>query len=121
MRPAPTSSAHEFASGVALDLRETEHLLDAASARLADMLASAFHTRGAANLGAAAGQKAFNAAAKALHTLTAARGELVEAHGHAERDARRMGLNYSLLIPGESKPEGDETAPATPTGRLAAV
>lgn len=121
MRNVQTQSADQFASSVALDLRETEHLLDAASARLADMLASAFHTRGAANIGAAAGQKAFNAAAKALHTLTAARGELVEAHGHAQRDARRMGLNYSLLIPGESKPDGGETGTTKPTGRLAAV
>lgn len=121
MRTVSSQSADEFASSVALDLRETEHLLDAASARLADMLANAFHARGSANLGAAAGQKAFNAAAKALHTLTAARGELVEAHGHAERDARRMGLNYSLLIPGESKPGGSQTGTPQPTGRLVAV
>lgn len=121
MRSAQTHSADQFASSVAMDLRETEHLLDAASARLADMLASAFHTRGSANLGAAAGQKAFTAAAKALHTLTAARGELVEAHGHAERDARRMGLNYSLLIPGETKPDGAPTGTPQPTGRLAAA
>jgi len=114
-------SADQFASSVAMDLRETEQLLDAASARLADMLASAFHTRGAANLGAAAGQKAFTAAAKALHTLTAARGELVEAHGHAERDARRMGLNYGLLVPGEKKPEGDGSEAPQPTGCLAAA
>lgn len=118
MRTIYPLSADQFASSVAMDLRETEHLLDAASARLCDMLANAFHTRGSANIGAAAGQKAFNAAAKALHTLTAARGELVEAHGHAERDARRMGLNYSLRIPGETKPD-DETAAPQPTGRLA--
>lgn len=121
MRTVQTQSADQFASSVALDLREAEHLLDAASARLADMLASAFHTRGSANLGAAAGQKAFSAAAKALHTLTAARGELVEAHGHAERDARRMGLNYSLLIPGETKPDGGGTEAPKPTGRLVAA
>lgn len=121
MRSVHPQSADQFASSVAMDLRETEHLLDAASARLADMLASAFHTRGSANIGAAAGQKAFHAAAKALHTLTAARGELVEAHGHAERDARRMGLNYSLLIPGETKPDDGVAAAPQPTGRLAAA
>jgi hypothetical protein len=121
MSTVQTQSADQFASSVAMDLRETEHLLDAASARLADMLASAFHTRRSANIGAAAGQKAFNAAAKALHTLTAARGELVEAHGHAKRDARRMGLNYNLLIPGETKPEDGGTGAPKPTGRLAAA
>ncbi|MGZ9114215.1 MAG: hypothetical protein ACXW3K_06285 [Brevundimonas sp.] len=88
---------------------------------MADMLASAFYTRGSANIGAAAGQKAFNAAAKALHTLTAARGELVEAHGHAERDARRMGLNYSLLVPGETKLASGGAQGHQPTGRLAAA
>src|SRR5688572_26455185 len=119
MPVAPTRSADEFASAVALDLRETEHLMDAAGARLADTLSHALHGRGSANLAAAAGQKAFVAAAKALHTLASARGELVEAHGHAERDARRMGLNYSMLIPGESKPDNEGST--TPTGRLAAV
>lgn len=112
-------TADQFASNVALDLRETEHLFDAAGARLADMLANAFHARRSANIGAAAGQKAFSAAAKALHTLTAARGELVEAHQHAERDARRMGLNYNLLIPGETKPNDDEIGLIKPVGRLA--
>lgn len=121
MRTVPPQPADHFASSVAMDLRETEHLLDAASARLADMLASAFYTRGSANIGAAAGQKAFNAAAKALHTLTAARGELVEAHGHAQRDARRMGLNYSLLVPGETKLASGDGQGHQPTGRLAAA
>lgn len=121
MRTSQTRTADQFASGVALDLRETEHLLDAAGARLADTLASAFHTRRSANIGAAAGQRAFSAAAKALHTLTEARGELVQAHNHAQRDARRMGLDYSLLIPGESKPDDGQTGAPQPTGRLAAA
>lgn len=121
MPTAQPRSADQFASSVAMDLREAEHMLDAAGARLADLLASAFHARGAANVGAAAGQKAFSAAARALVTLTAARGELVEAHGHAERDARRMGLNYRLLIPGESKPDESESGTSQPTGRLAAA
>lgn len=121
MRTAQSQSADEFASCVAMDFREAEQTLDAAGARLADLLANAFHARGAANIGAAGGQKAFNAAARALLTLTAARGELVEAHGHAERDARRMGLNYSLLIPGETKPDESETGTTQPTGRLAAA
>lgn len=121
MRTVKSQSADQFASSVAMDLRETEHMLDAAGARLADLLASAFHARAVANIGAAAGQKAFIAAAKALLTLTAARGELVEAHGHAERDARRMGLNYSLLIPGETKPDESGTGAPQPTGRLAAA
>ncbi len=120
MHTVQSQSADQFASSVALDLREAEHMLDAASARLAELLANAFHGRAATNIGAAAGQKAFNAAARALLTLTAARGELVEAHGHAERDARRMGLNYSLLIPGETKP-GSEAGTPQPTGRLAAA
>lgn len=119
MRTVQTPTADEFASTVALDLQEAEHLLDAASGRLADMLANAFHTRRTANIGAAAGQRAFQAAAKALHTLTAARGELVEAHSHAEKDARRLGLNYSLLIPGETKPKDDASGESKPTGRLA--
>ena len=116
--PNIPGQADQFASSVAVDLRDAEHMIDAAGARLADMLSHAFHGRGAANLGAAAGQRAFSAAAKALHTLTAARGELVEAHAHAERDARRLGLTHSLIIPGESKP-GDGTKPVAPTGRLA--
>lgn len=121
MRTVRPQSADQFASSVAVDLREAEHMLDAASARLADLLANAFHARGSANIGAAAGQKAFHAAAKALHTLTSARGELIQAHGHAERDARRMGLNYSLLIPGETKPGDGQTGTIPPKGRLAAV
>ena len=119
MSTANSQSADHFASSVAVDLREAEHLIDAAGARLADLLSHAFHGRSAANLGAAAGQRAFSSAAKALHTLTSARGELVEAHGHAQRDARRMGLNHALIIPGESKPDGDGVPIAVPTARTA--
>ena len=119
MNPIKTQSPDQFASGVAYDLRETEHLLDATGARLAELIAAALHGRRSANLGAGAGQKAFSAAAKALHTLTAARGELVEAHGHAERDARRLGLQHSLLIPGESKPSDGETGTTPPKARMA--
>ena len=108
-----------FASTVALDLRETEHMLDAAGARLADMISHALTGRIRAGLAAGAGQKAFSAAARALHTLTEARGELVEAHGHALRDARRLNLDHTLLIPGEEKP--GEGEPTKPTGRLITV
>jgi hypothetical protein len=113
----------EFASAVALDLRETEHLLDAAGARLADTISHALSGRMGAGLAASAGHRAFSAAAKALYTLTEARGELVEAHNHALRDARRMGLDHTLLIPGETKPEdGTKDSPfPKPTGRLATV
>ena len=109
----------EFASTVALDLRETEHLIDAAGARLADMISHALTGRMDAGLAAGAGHRAFSAAAQALHTLTEARGELVEAHNHALRDARRMGLNHALLIPGESKPQDGDVNNPKPTGRLA--
>jgi hypothetical protein len=112
----------EFASTVALDLRETEHLLDAAGARLADMISHGLTGRIGAGLAASAGQKAFSAAARALHTLTEARGELVEAHDHALRDARRMGLDHTLLIPGEEKPgDGQPGGSVPPTGRLITV
>jgi hypothetical protein len=111
----------EFASAVALDLREAEHLLDMAGARLADMISAALSGRMDAGLSACAGHKAFSAAARALHTLTEARGELVEAHSHALRDARRLNLNYAMLVPGEDKPgDGTSTNPP-PTGRLATV
>lgn len=110
-----------YASEVALDLREAEHMIDAAGARLADMIAHALTGRMNAGLAAGAGHRAFSAAAKALHTLTEARGELVEAHGHALRDARRMGLNHTLLIPGESKPDDGTRETPKPTGRLATV
>lgn len=111
----------QYASAVALDLREAEHMIDAAGARLADMISHALSGRMSAGLAAGAGHRAFSAAAKALHTLTEARGELVEAHGHALRDARRMGLNHTLLIPGETKPQDGEvlTPNPKPTGRLA--
>ena len=69
-------SADEFASAVALDLRETEHMIDAAGARLADMISHALSGRMSAGLAAGAGHRAFSAAAKALHTLTEARGYL---------------------------------------------
>lgn len=115
------SSPDQFASVVAHDFRETEHLIDATGARLAELLTHAFHGRKGAGLAAAAGQKAFVSAARALHILTEARGELVEAHGHAERDARRLGLNHSLLIPGETKPGDGETTGRSPAGRLATV
>jgi len=110
-----------YASEVALDLREAEHMIDAAGARLADMISHALTGRMSAGLAAGAGHRAFSAAAKALHTLTEARGELVEAHGHALRDARRMGLNHTLLIPGESKPDDGTRETPKPTGRLATV
>ena len=117
-----STSPDQFASTVAHDLREAEHLMDVTGARLAEMLTNAFHGRRSAGLAAAAGQRAFSSAAKALHTLIEARGELVEAHGHADRDARRLGLNHALLIPGETKPGDGETSGTTPpTGRLAAV
>ena len=113
----------EFASAVALDLRETEHMLDAAGARLADMISHGLSGRMSAGLAAGAGHRAFSAAARALLTLTEARGELVEAHNHALRDARRMGLNHTLLIPGETKPDdGTKDGPfPKPTGRLVTV
>lgn len=109
----------QYASAVALDLRETEHMLDKAGARLADTISAALMGRMDAGLSACTGHKAFSAAAKALHTLTEARGELVEAHDHALRDARRLNLNHALLTPTEPKP--GETAPPPPTGRLIAA
>lgn len=115
------SSPDQFASTIAHDLREAEHLLDAAGACLAELLTHAFHGRMSAGLGAAAGQKAFASAARALQILTEARGELVSAHGHAERDARRLGLNHALLIPGETKPGDGETSGPRPTGRMASA
>lgn len=111
----------QYASTVALDLREAEHMIDAAGARLADMISHALTGRISAGLAAGAGHRAFSAAAKALHTLTEARGELVEAHGHALRDARRMGLNHTLLIPGETKPDDGTRETTKPAGRLATV
>ncbi|WP_420479993.1 hypothetical protein [Brevundimonas sp. FT23028] len=111
----------QYASAVALDLRDAEHMLDAAGARLADTISHALSGRGAAGLGAEAGHRAFSAAAKALHTLTEARSELVQAHGHAQRDARRLALNHTLLIPGEQKPGDTEPGGLAPIGRLATV
>lgn len=115
------SPADIFASSIALDLRQTEHLFDSAGARLAETIAAGLSGRSTAGLGAAVGQKAFVSAARALHALTEARSDLVEAHGHAERDARRMGLVYSNLIPTESKPTDDETVTTRPTAHLAAA
>ena len=114
-----TRKPDQYASAVALDLRDAEHMIDAAGARLADTISHALSGRGPAGLGAAAGDRAFSAAAKALHTLTEARSELVRAHGHAQRDARRLALNHTLLIPGEQKPGGTEPGGRTPLGRLA--
>lgn len=113
------NKADEFASTVALDLRKSEHLIDDTSMQLAESIANSLAGRRSAGLSSLCGQRAIAAASKALHTLTEAGVELAAAHSLAQRDAKRMGLNYSSLIPTEPKP--DDERPAMQSGRLAAA
>ncbi len=112
-----TTEADQFASAAALDLRRSEHANDAAAMQLAESIANTLAGRRAAGLSSTVGQSAIVAASKALLTMAEAGAELGRAHALAQRDAKRMGLIYTNLIPTEPK-SNDERRP-TPTGRQA--
>lgn len=112
-----SQKADQFASTVAVDLRRSEHANDDATMQLAESIANALAGRRSAGLSSLCGQRAIAAASKALHTMAEAGVELANAHGLAQRDAKRMGLIYTDLIPTEPKP--DDERPPVPTGRQA--
>lgn len=109
------SPADQYASEVALDIRQSEALIGDTTIKLADMLSAAVAGRREAGLSAVTGQHALTKAARALLMVTEAGAELAAAHTSAERVARKMNLEFGGLIPTEPKPD-DEKKPV-PTGR----
>lgn len=95
--------ADDFASVTAAELQTFEHNLDRAIASGGQVLITLSAGRSSANLAAAIGQKGAERLAAALQGLLTVRGQVVDAHRYLERDARAMGMDWSLFAPLEDK------------------
>ncbi len=93
----------KIASEIALEIRKSERLFEQTTLQLCDTISGAIAGRRQAGLSFTSGHQAVSAAASALEKLTAAGSDLARAHCLAERDARRMNLNFEGLIPTEPK------------------
>ncbi|MBA3999164.1 hypothetical protein [Brevundimonas sp.] len=105
--------ADDFASVTAAELQTFEQILDQAIASGGQVLITLSAGRTSANLAAAIGQKGAERLAAALQGLLTVRGHVVDAHRYLERDARAMGMNWSLFAPLEDK--DGSTVPDRPT------
>lgn len=104
--------ADNFASVTAADLQIFEHNLDLAIASGGQVLTTLSTGRTTANLAAAIGQKGAERLAAALQELLIVRGHVVDAHRYLERDAKALGMKWTLFVPLEDK--DDSTAPDSP-------
>lgn len=104
--------ADNFASVTAAELQTFEHNLDRAIASGGQVLMTLSAGRTSANLAAAIGQRGAEQLAAALQGLVIVRGQVVHAHRYLERDAKAMGMAWTLFAPLEDK--DGSTAPDTP-------
>ncbi|RZJ19137.1 MAG: hypothetical protein EON91_02770 [Brevundimonas sp.] len=99
-----TPDQNAFASLVAHELIQSERQLDVSGARLTALLTTIFEGRVPAGIAACVGQSGLQKTAAALSALVEARGQIIGAHSHFERDGRRLGLDWSMSGLTESKP-----------------
>lgn len=98
---------HEFGRELAQKLFEAEKAIDRAIAASNEL--SAFMTRGRIDheITAMLGQHALHGVAETGRGLVKARGRLLDAHAHLEKDARRISIHWRLAGPIEDKPKGE--------------
>lgn len=106
-----TKTRDVFGQELAVRLFEAEKAIDKAIAAASDL--SAYMTRGRIDhdITAVLGQDALNGVAETGRSLVKARGRLLQAHEHLERDARSIGIRWKLAGPLEDKPKAAAEAP----------
>lgn len=102
---------HAFGRELAQKLFEAEKALDRAIAASNEL--SAFMTRGRIDheITAMLGQHALSGVAETGRGLVKARGRLLDAHEHLEKDARRINIHWRMAGPIEEKPKLTGEAP----------
>ena len=108
----------KFAGLVAQDLKAVEHGFDEVITRAGVMLQTLGEGRRRAGLSACVGQQALVNVGAAINGAIAARGEMVKAHNRFARDARSLGLDWTVLGPLETKPDDDVKESPRPQGLL---
>ena len=95
----------EFGRELAQKLFEAEKAVDRAIAASNEL--SAFMTRGRIDheITAMLGQHALQGVAETGRSLVKARGRLLDAHQHLEKDARRISIHWRMAGPIEDKPK----------------
>ncbi len=112
----PMSPADRFATIVAADLRSSEHALDRSLAAYGQMLSNLAEGRVSAGLAAQAGQKGLDHIVEAISASVAARRSTIAAHDAFARDARRLGIEWTSMAAGETKPGGSGKEGVQPAG-----
>lgn len=92
------------AENLATRLIATEHAVDEAISRMADLAGYMPIARSKANLSAVVGQDAISHAAETLSALVGARGQLVETHNRLAEARDQIGLRAMAMGSDDMKP-----------------